>query len=327
MTLTTVDRTTCLRLYETMCRIRRFEETVIELFARGKIPGFLHSYLGQEASATGVCAHLRDDDYITSTHRGHGHILAKGARTDLAMAELYGKSTGYCNGKGGSMHIADPDIGVLGAIGIVGAGLVIANGAAFAAQYRGTDQVAICFFGDGASNTGTFHEGLNMAALWQLPVVFVCENNCYAESTPQCDHQLITDVAVRAQGYAMPSDIVDGNDVLAVYESAGRAIERARSGGGPTLLETKTYRIRGHYEGDPQNYRTREEVDEWRELCAIRRFRKELVEDGMPEGELDAIDAAIEGEIGDAIAFAEESPHPDVQSVLHGIYTEGTELV
>lgn len=325
MTTTRVDQATCLLLYKTMVRIRRFEETVIELFARGKIPGFLHSYLGQEASATGVCAHLRDDDYITSTHRGHGHLLAKGARTDLAMAELFGKSTGYCNGKGGSMHIADPDIGILGAIGIVGAGLVIANGAGFSAQYRGTDQVAVCFFGDGASNTGTFHEGLNLAALWQLPVVFVCENNCYAESTPQCDHQAIQDVAVRAQGYGMPSSIVDGNDVRAVYKAAEVAVARARGGEGPTLLETKTYRIRGHYEGDPQNYRSREEVDEWRELCAIRRFRAELTDEGVAEAELDAIDTNVEDEIERAVAFAEESPLPDVQDALHGIYTVKTE--
>ena len=326
MTSTQMDRAMGLQLYEIMVRIRRFEEVVIELFARGKIPGFLHSYLGQEASATGVCAHLRADDYITSTHRGHGHILAKGARTDLAMAELFGKSTGYCNGKGGSMHIADPDIGILGAIGIVGAGLVIANGAAFSAQYRGTDQVAVCFFGDGASNTGTFHEGLNLAALWQLPVIFVCENNCYAESTPQCDHQSITDVAVRAQGYGMPSCIVDGNDVLAVYEAAGEAIARARSGQGPTLLETKTYRMRGHYEGDPQNYRSREEVDQWRDLGPIRRFRGVLTGEGVVDAELEAIDAGVEAELEAAITFAEESPLPDVRDVRYGIYTEETEV-
>lgn len=321
-----VDRTTKLELYGTMIRIRRFEEVVIELFARGKIPGFLHSYLGEEAVAAGACAHLRSDDYITSTHRGHGHILAKGARTDLAMAELFGKRTGYCHGKGGSMHIADPDIGILGAIGIVGAGLVIANGAAFSAQYRGTDQVTVCFFGDGASNTGTFHEGLNLASLWQLPVIFVCENNAYAESTPQRDHQRIKDVAIRAQSYDMPSCIVDGNDVLAVYEAVGEAVTRARSGGGPTLIEAKTYRIRGHYEGDPQNYRTREEVDLWRERCVIRRFREVLLKDGVAEDELDAIDAKIEAELEAAIAFAEESPLPDVSEARYGIFTETAEV-
>lgn len=322
-----VDRTTKLELYKTMVRIRRFEEVVIELFARGKIPGFLHSYLGQEAIAAGACTHLRPDDYITSTHRGHGHILAKGARTDLAMAELFAKRTGYCHGKGGSMHIADPGIGILGATGIVGAGLAIANGAAFSAQYRGTDQVTVCFFGDGASNTGTFHEGLNLASLWQLPVIFVCENNAYAESTPQRGHQRIKDVAIRAQGYDMPGCIVDGNDVLAVYEAAGEAVSQARSGGGPTLIEAKTYRIRGHYEGDPQNYRTREEIDLWRERCPIRRFREVLLKDGVAGHELDAIDAKIEAELEVAIAFAEESPLPDVSQARYGIFTETVEVV
>jgi len=324
--MTSPGRTTKLRLYETMVRIRRFEEAVIELFGRGKIPGFLHSYLGEEAVAAGACAHLGLEDYITSTHRGHGHILAKGARTDLAMAELFGKRTGYCHGKGGSMHIADPDIGILGANGIVGAGLVIANGAAFSAWYRGTDQVTICFFGDGASNQGTFHEALNLASLWQLPVIFVCENNAYAESTPQRQHQRVKDIATRAQGYDMPGYVVDGNDVLAVYKTAGEAVARARSGGGPTLVEAKTYRIRGHYEGDPQNYRSREEVEFWRERCPMLRFRKVLLAEGVARGELEEIDAQVEDEVAAAITFAEESPPPDPSEARTGIYTEPGEV-
>ena len=219
------------------------------------------------------------------------------------------------------MHIADPDLGILGAIGIVGAGLVIANGAAFSAQYRGTDQVAVCFFGDGASNTGTFHEGLNLASLWQLPVVFVCENNAYAESTPQDEHQRIRDVAVRAKSYDMPGVIVDGNDVKAVYHAAGKAVQRARSGGGPTLIEAKTYRLRGHYEGDPQSYRSREEVDRWRERCPIALLREALLQQGTSAEEIAAIDARVEVEIEAAVAFAEESPHPDVGEARSGIFT------
>jgi pyruvate dehydrogenase E1 component alpha subunit len=321
-----MDRSTQLWLYEMMFRIRRFEESVIDLFARGKIPGFLHSYLGEEAIATGACAHLRKDDYIISTHRGHGHILAKGARTDLAMAELFGKRTGYCNGKGGSMHIADPDIGILGANGIVGAGLVIANGAALSAQYRGTDQVCVCFFGDGASSQGTFNEGLNLAAVWKLPVVFVCENNAYAMSTQPCDGVSVKDVAVRAAAYGIPGVTVNGNDVLAVYGATGKAIEDARAGKGPSLVEAKTYRIRGHYEGDPQTYRAREEVDEWRMRCPISCYRESLLKNGVSEEELKAIDSRVEAELLEAIEFADKSPLPDVSEARHGIFTEVAEV-
>jgi pyruvate dehydrogenase E1 component alpha subunit len=321
-----MDRSTQLWLYEMMFRIRRFEEWVIDLFARGKIPGFLHSYLGEESVATGACAHLRKDDYIISTHRGHGHILAKGARTDLAMAELFGKRTGYCNGKGGSMHIADPDIGILGANGIVGAGIVIANGAGLSAQYRGTDQVCVCFFGDGASNQGTFHEGLNLASVWKLPVVFVCENNAYAMSTQPREGLSVQDVSVRAAAYGIPGVTVNGNDVLAVYEAAGVAIENARAGKGPALVEAKTYRIRGHYEGDPQTYRTREEVDEWRTRCPILCYRASLLESGVSEDELKSIDARVEAELLEAVEFADKSPLPDVSEARHGIFTEVAEV-
>lgn len=321
-----MDRSTQLWLYEMMFRIRRFEEGVIDLFARGKIPGFLHSYLGEEAIASGACAHLRKDDYIISTHRGHGHILAKGARADLAMAELFGKRTGYCNGKGGSMHIADPDIGILGANGIVGAGILIANGAALSAQYRGTDQVCVCFFGDGASNQGTFHEGLNLAAVWKLPVVFICENNAYAMSTQPCDGLSVQDVSVRAAAYGIPGVTVNGNDVQAVYEAAGAAIEYARAGKGPSLVEAKTYRIRGHYEGDPQTYRTREEVDEWRARCPIPSYRDILLKSAVSEDELKSIEARVEAELVAAIDFAEKSPLPDVSEARHGIFTEVAEV-
>ena len=244
-----MDRSTQLWLYEMMFRIRRFEESVIDLFARGKIPGFLHSYLGEEAIATGACAHLRKDDYIISTHRGHGHILAKGARTDLAMAELFGKRTGYCNGKGGSMHIADPDIGILGANGIVGAGLVIANGAALSAQYRGTDQVCVCFFGDGASSQGTFNEGLNLAAVWKLPVVFVCKDNDWAISTP-ADTAVGGNLLARAQAFGMKAWEVDGSDVLAVSSAAEEALHHARTGNGPVFLWAHCVHLEGHFLGD-----------------------------------------------------------------------------
>lgn len=250
-------------MYLRMVRIREFENKAQSLFAEGKIPGFVHLYLGEEAVATGVCECLRDDDYITSTHRGHGHIIAKGGDLKYMMAELFGKATGYCKGKGGSMHIADRDRGILGANGIVGAGHNIAVGAGLSASYRGTDQVCACFFGDGATNQSTFHEGLNMAAIWNLPVVFVCENNNYGISMSQTRHQAIKDVSDRAAAYGMPGIAVDGNDVMAVYEAASEAVARARKGQGPTLIECKTYRHRGHFEGDPSVYKPKDEQAEW----------------------------------------------------------------
>lgn len=215
-------------LYQKLIRIRLFEEKAVELFLKGILPGFLHSSLGQEAISVGACATLREDDWIVSTHRGHGDIIAKGARVDLMMAELFAKKTGYCKGKGGSMHIADLHLGILGATGIVGGGLPIANGAALACQLKGTDQVCLCFFGDGASNIGSFHEALNLAAVWNLPVIFICQNNLYAESTPQWQHQKIKDISIRGESYGMPGVSVDGNDVLAVYETVSSAVERAR---------------------------------------------------------------------------------------------------
>ncbi|MFQ6111978.1 MAG: thiamine pyrophosphate-dependent dehydrogenase E1 component subunit alpha, partial [Nitrospinota bacterium] len=259
------------KIFETMLRIRMFEEKAVDLFQHGFMPGFLHVCIGQEAIAAGVCAALRPDDHIISTHRGHGHIIAKGGDYRYMMAELYAKRTGYCKGKGGSIHIADMDLGILGANGIVGGGIPIANGAALAFKLKKTGQVLVCFFGDGASNQGSFHEGLNLASTWHLPVVFICENNQYAESTPQKVHQHITDISCRAEAYDIPGVSVDGNDAVAVYEAASEAVERARQPGEhPTLIECKTYRHMGHYIGDPGTlYRSDEEVAEWKKRDPI----------------------------------------------------------
>jgi acetoin:2,6-dichlorophenolindophenol oxidoreductase subunit alpha len=317
-----IEKDTLLMMYHTMVRIRLFEQRIMELFQQGRLPGFLHVSIGQEAVPTGVCAHLRTTDYISSTHRGHGDVIAKGARLDRMMAELYGKTTGYCKGKGGSMHIADLELGILGANGIVGAGIPIATGTALAFKMRRTDQVAVCFFGDGGTNTGAFHEGLNLASVWNLPVVFVCENNQFAESTPQRVHQKIKDVAVRAVAYDIPGEIVDGMDVLEVYRVAGEAIARARAGGGPTLVECKTYRFHGHYVGDPGTaYRQPEEVEEWKQRDPIPLFARRLVAEGqVTEAEITALDDAVQREIEEAIRFAEASPEPDLEDALQDIY-------
>jgi acetoin:2,6-dichlorophenolindophenol oxidoreductase subunit alpha len=317
-----IDKETSFKMYQTMVRIRLFEQRVMELFQQGRLPGFLHVSIGQEAVPTGVCAHLRANDYISSTHRGHGDVIAKGARLDRMMAELYGKKTGYCKGKGGSMHIADLELGILGANGIVGAGIPIATGTALAFKMRRTDQVAVCFFGDGGSNTGAFHEGLNLASVWNLPVVFVCENNQFAESTPQRVHQKIKDIAVRAVAYDIPGETVDGMDVLEVYRVASEAIARARAGGGPTLVECKTYRFYGHYVGDPGTaYRRPEEVEEWRQRDPISVFAGRLTAEAMmTAAELQAIDEAVQRELEDAIEFAEASPDPDLEDALQDIY-------
>ncbi len=308
-------------MYRTMVRIRTFEERVSKEFAAGNIPGFVHLYIGEEATATGACANLRPDDYITSTHRGHGHLIAKGGKTDLMMAELYGKETGYCKGKGGSMHIADVDIGILGANGIVGAGIPIAGGAALSAKMRGTDQVAICFFGDGACNTSRFHEGINLASIWKLPVVYIIENNQYAESTSIRYAANIANLADRAAAYGIPGKPIDGNDVLAVYEAVGEAVARARKGEGPTIIECKTYRWHGHYEGDTMTYRTEEEVEGWMKKDPIPRFRRKLIELGvLTEKEADEIDQAMLKELDEAVRFAEESPLPDPEEALEDVF-------
>jgi pyruvate dehydrogenase E1 component alpha subunit len=310
-----------LYLYELMVRIREFEQAVVNLYARGKIPGFLHTYIGEEAVAAGVCANLRVEDKITSTHRGHGHMVAKGGRFDKAMAELFGKATGYNRGKGGSMHIAEPDLGMLGANAIVSAGIPIATGAALTAQYLGEDWVAVAFFGDGASNEGAFHESLNLASVWDLPVIYVCENNEFAESTPRGQHQKVQDIAVRAQSYAIPGVIVDGNDVEAVYLTAGEAIERARSGGGPTLIEAKTTRWRGHHEADNQSYRDKDEFQAALKNDAIERWGRELLARGVSQTRLDVVNARVAQELEEAIEFAERSPHPDPADARADIFT------
>jgi len=315
-----------MELYQTMLRIRRFEEKVIDLYARQQIPGIVHLYIGEEAVASGVCANLRSDDYITSTHRGHGHCIAKGGDLRLMMAELFGRATGYCHGKGGSMHIANIDLGILGANGIVGGGLPIAGGAALSIKMRGTDQVAVSFFGDGACNQGTFHESLNLAAAWQLPVVYVCENNQYGLSTAQQRVGAIQDYYLRKEAYGIEGCKVDGNNVLAVYEAAQEAVGRARQGKGPTLIECKTYRWRGHYEGEADRtylYRTKEEIEQWMKRCPIERFKKSLLAEGLAkESDLEKIDRTIQENLDDAIRFASDSPEPNPEDALKDIYCE-----
>ncbi|SMD12162.1 thiamine pyrophosphate-dependent dehydrogenase E1 component subunit alpha [Sporomusa malonica] len=312
-----------LGFYETMLTIRAFESKAVELFADNQLPGFVHLYLGEEAVATGVCGSLTDKDYITSTHRGHGHLLAKGGKVDLMMAELFGKATGYCKGKGGSMHIADVELGILGANGIVGAGQPISAGAAFACKYKKSDAVAVCFFGDAASNRGTFHEALNMASIWKLPLVFICENNMYGISNCQRDHMRLTDVSDRASAYGIPGVTVDGNDVIAVYEAAAEAIARARKGDGPSLIECKTWRWRGHFEGDPGAYKDPVEQETWIKKDPIPRFEQKLVElKYATAAELEEIKAKVDAQIAAAIKFSQDSPYPNPEDALTDVYAE-----
>jgi pyruvate dehydrogenase E1 component alpha subunit len=319
-----LSREQMLNLYRKMVTIRLFEEKIIDLYARGFIPGLAHLYIGEEAVAAGVCANLRKDDYITSTHRGHGHVIAKGAELKYMMAELFGKKTGYCKGKGGSMHIADIDIGVLGANGIAGGGIPIAVGAALSSKMRKTDQVTVCFFGDGASNNGVFHEGLNFASVHHLPVVFVCENNLYGISVSQKQHQAIQDISIRAVAYNMPGISIDGNDVCVVYEASSKSIQRARAGGGPTLIECKTYRWRGHHEGDPnqgKRYRTMDEVKEWIEKCPIIRFEEKMLgEKILTKAKMNKIREEMKIEIEEAEEFANQSPFPDAKDIYEDVF-------
>jgi pyruvate dehydrogenase E1 component alpha subunit len=310
------------KMYSTMVKIRTFENRVAELFADGKIPGFVHLYVGEEAVATGVCANLTDKDYITSTHRGHGHLIAKGGDIKLMMAELFGKKTGYCKGKGGSMHIADLDLGIMGANGIVGGGPPLASGAALACQYMDTDSVAVCFFGDGASNQGTTHEAMNLATCWKLPVVFVNENNMYGISSCTLNSMCVPNIADRAAAYDMPGVVVDGNDAIAVYEAAAEAINRARQGKGPSLIECKTYRHRGHFEGDACTYRDDGELEEWKEKDPIPRMEAKLKEmELLTDAKIEEIRNALQKELADAEKFAEESPLPDVSELTEDVYT------
>ena len=316
------DRETLLSLYETMVRIRAFEQRAEQLFLDKKIPGFIHLYVGEEAIAAGVISQLRDDDYLTSTHRGHGHMLAKGADSKRMMAELFGKETGYCRGKGGSMHIMDFSLGVLGANGEVAAGIPIAAGAGMAIRLiKKTDQVVACFFGDGASNRGAFHEGLNWAAIYRLPIVFVAEHNCYASTMLTTESTSVKDISIRAQSYSMEGLCVDGNDVLQVCQAARKAIQKARRGDGPTLIEAKTYRLKGHYVGDPQKYRDPQEIEVRRQEEPIRRLEQHLLERHMlSEAERQATWTRYEAEIEEAVRFAEGSPYPKPEEALTDLF-------
>ncbi len=310
-----------LHLYRQMYLVREFELRAINERRAGLIPGFIHSCVGQEATAVGACAALEPTDVITSTHRGHGHLIAKGGEPKYMMAELAARTTGYCGGKGGSLHMSDFNLGILGANGIVGGGIPIAVGAALAFQQRKEPRVALSFFGDGAANEGAFHEALNLAGLWKLPVIFFCENNLYGEGTPQAKQAPVADLAIRAAGYAMPGVIVDGNDVLAVYEATKAAADRARAGGGPTLIEGKTYRYRGHYEGDPMVYRSKEEMEAWKLRDPVTGFRARLLaEAGLAEEKLHALEAEVQAMLDTAVAFAAASPKPQPQTALEGVY-------
>ena len=322
-----LSKEAALEIHRTMVRIRVFETRVTELFAAGKLPGFVHTYLGQEAIAAAVCQKLRVDDYITSTHRGHGHTIAKGTGTDRLMAELFGKETGANRGRGGSMHVADFSLGMLGANGIVGGGFGIATGAGLSALLRGSGQVAVCFFGDGGINKGTFHEALNFASVKSLPVVFVCENNQYAQFTAISRTAAVEDLAIRATAYAIPGMTVDGNDAGAVHLAAGDAIDTARSGEGPTLLNCVTYRHSGHYVGDAEVYRDADELERWRAADPITRLEAALVEAGWsdPAGIESAWEAA-RAETAAAESFAEASPEPSPGTALHYVYTDGSEV-
>ena len=311
--------------YRTMRTIRSFEEKLVELVNQGKLGGFLHTCIGQEAIAAAVCAHLKDNDHVASTHRGHGHCIAKGVDVRGMMAELFGRSTGTCRGRGGSMHIADLSKGMLGANGIVGAGIPLATGAALTAKLKKTGGVGLAFFGDGASNQGAFHESLNMAANWQLPAVYVCENNGWGEFTPTEFVVPVKDIAERARSYAMHSLIADGMDFFDVHSKAGEAIARARSGGGPTLLECKTYRFLGHYVGDPLVYRSKGEADEWiRDRDPLKLFESRVVGEGLlATDNLRSIDAEVSDLIAEAVASAQAAPFPDPAELLQDVFAAG----
>jgi pyruvate dehydrogenase E1 component alpha subunit len=304
-----------------MTLVRNFELRAIEERRGGLIPGFIHSCVGQEATAVGACLALQQDDVITSTHRGHGHLIGKGGDPRHMMAELAARSSGYCRGRGGSLHIADYDLGILGANGIVAGGIPIAVGAGLALSMRKEKHVALSFFGDGAVNEGAFHEAANLAGLWKLPVIFFCENNLYGEGTPQSKQAPIADLALRAEGYGFPGVIVDGNDVLAVYEAVRAAAERARAGEGPTFVEGKTYRFRGHYEGDPMIYRPPGEEEQWRARDPVPAFRRRLLKTSLfDEAALAEIELGVQQQLDEAVAFAQSAPLPQPQEALAGVY-------
>ncbi|MED4311626.1 thiamine pyrophosphate-dependent dehydrogenase E1 component subunit alpha [Heyndrickxia coagulans] len=309
-------------MLQKMFEIRKFEDKVHEVFATGILPGFVHLYAGEEAVAVGVCAHLDDQDMITSTHRGHGHCIAKGCDLKGMMAEIYGKATGLCKGKGGSMHIADLDKGMLGANGIVGGGFPLACGAALTAKVKKTSNVSVCFFGDGANNHGTFHEGINLAAVWKLPVIFVAENNGYGEATPFHYASSCKTIADRAVAYDIPGVRVDGKDIVAVYQAAKEAVERARNGEGPSLIECVTYRNYGHFEGDAQTYKAEaEKAKQLNEKDAIVQFKKFVLEQNLlSEADINSLEQKVEQEIEEAVKFGEDSPYPDPTELLKDVY-------
>jgi TPP-dependent pyruvate/acetoin dehydrogenase alpha subunit len=309
-------------MYRKMCLIRHFEQEMAKLFQKNLIHGSVHSYVGQEAVAVGGCSALEAQDVITSTHRGHGHCLAKGGDPAKMMAELFGKATGYCKGKGGSMHIAELDIGILGANAIVGGSIGIATGAAFTSKYRKEGRVALCFFGDGALHQGLLHECANMAALWKLPVVYLCEYNSFAEFTHSDTTFPTRELTLRSAPYDFPGVRVNGNDVLAVYRATRDAVSRARQGLGPSLLVAYTYRIEGHFVGDPLTYRTKEEVEPWRKLDPIARFRADLEKQGMTSDSLHQIEVNAQQAILRAVDFAMSSPEPDLAEIISDVYVE-----
>ncbi len=315
-----------LQLYREMLRIRVFEDRILELFEAGRVPGTVHQYQGQEAVAVGVCAHLRPDDLITSTHRSHGHAIARGLSLREVAAELYGKAAGCCHGKGGSMHLGNFKLGMLPAIAIVAGSVPVAAGLALSQQMLETDRVTVCFFGDGAVATGAFHEGVNLAAVWQLPVVFVCENNRYAASTSFDMTSPVANVADRAQAYGMAATTVDGMDVETVRDAAGRAIVRARAGEGPTLVECETFRFCGHSRSDRNKYRSEEEEEQWRARDPIIRQERRLREAGLCTDEaLAAIRQEIDAEVADAIAFAEAAEHPTREELWNDVFAPGAD--
>ena len=318
-----IDKEKLLFMYERMRIIRDFENRLHRAFADGFVPGFVHLYAGEEAVAVGVCSNLTDDDFITSTHRGHGHCIAKGVDVKGMMAELYGKATGVCKGKGGSMHIADLNKGMLGANGIVGGGSPLACGAALTSKVKGSGQVSVCFFGDGGSNQGTTLEGMNMAGALNLPLIFVCENNGYAQATAPDFSVSGGDIAARARGFGLPSLVVDGQDTLAVYEAAHEAVAKARRSEGPTFIEAQTYRYYGHYEGDAIKYRDKEEEEFYRAKDCIDRFCESVLKrDMVTQAELDEIDAKVKTLIEEAIRYAEESPLPERDQLLTDVYVD-----
>ena len=319
--MTIADRT-LLEMFETMMRIRLFEERVTLEYQRGDMPGFVHTYIGAEAVATGICAHLSDDDLIASTHRGHGHCLAKGCSIAGMLAELYGRETGLCKGRGGSMHIADFEIGMLGANAIVGGSIGLATGGAFAQQVKGTTNVSVSFFGDGGAGQGILYESMNLASIWKLPVIYVCENNGWAESTPASYSQSVEDLSRRADGFGIPGHIVDGADAFAVHELATEAIERARRGQGPSFIEAKIPRISAHYVGDTQKYRNEDDLEDARNRDPLKRFRSELEAAGiLTEAAVEGIRAAIVEELDRGVAAAKADPWPTADGVTDYVYS------